>query len=90
MCVLADARNLPRWRICGRFGEPPGTAVQVVWTSRRGSRQIEHLGSAHCDDEVAGLKLIAAEKIATGQAKLDLALDAGPGAGRGVRFARLR
>ena len=23
------------------------TAVQIVWSSRRGSRQIEHLGSAH-------------------------------------------
>jgi hypothetical protein len=23
------------------------TAVQVVWSSRRGSREIEHLGSAH-------------------------------------------
>jgi hypothetical protein len=23
------------------------TAVQIVWSSRRGSRKIEHLGSAH-------------------------------------------
>jgi hypothetical protein len=23
------------------------TAVQIVWSTRRGSRQIEHLGSAH-------------------------------------------
>jgi len=52
-----------------------------VWSSRRGSRQIEHLGSAHSDDEVAALKLIAAERIAAGQAELDLGLDAGAGAG---------
>ena len=26
--------------------------VQIVWSARRGSRQIEHLGSAHDDREV--------------------------------------
>jgi hypothetical protein len=57
------------------------TAVQVVWSSRLGSRQIEHLGSAHSDDEVVALKLIAAQRIAAGQAELDLGLDAGAGAG---------
>jgi Transposase DDE domain len=57
------------------------TAVQVVWSSRRGSRQIEHLGSAHSDDEVAALKVVAAQRIAAGQAEFDLGLDAGPGSG---------
>jgi Transposase DDE domain len=52
-----------------------------VWSSRRGSRRIEHVGSAHNDDEVAALKQVAAERIAAGQAELDLGLHAGPGAG---------
>jgi len=32
------------------------TAVQIVWSSRKGSRSIEHLGSAHDDVELAALK----------------------------------
>jgi hypothetical protein len=32
------------------------TAVQVVWSSRRGSREIEHFGSAHDDAELEALK----------------------------------
>jgi hypothetical protein len=32
------------------------TAVQVVWSSRRGSRQIEHLGSAHDEAELEARK----------------------------------
>jgi len=31
-----------------------------------GSRQIEHLGSGHSDNDVAALKLIAARRIAAG------------------------
>ena len=31
-------------------------AVQIVWSSRRGSRSIEHLGSAHDDVESEALK----------------------------------
>jgi len=52
------------------------TAVQVVWSSRRGARQIEHLGSAHDDAELAVLKAVAAERIAAGQLVLDLGLNA--------------
>jgi hypothetical protein len=36
------------------------TAVQVVWSSRRGSRRIEHVGSAHDEAELAALKSVAA------------------------------
>jgi hypothetical protein len=57
------------------------TGVQVVWSSRRGSRQIEHLGSAHDEAELAALRLVAAERIAAGQQALDLGLDAVVGAG---------
>jgi Transposase DDE domain len=48
------------------------TAVQIVWSSRRGSRSIEHLGSAHDEAELAALKAAAAERLAAGQAELDL------------------
>jgi hypothetical protein len=30
--------------------------VQIVWSWRKGSRSIEHLGSAHDDGELAALK----------------------------------
>lgn len=33
------------------------TAVLIVWSTRRGSRSIEHLGSAHYEAELAALKL---------------------------------
>ena len=56
------------------------TAVQVVWSSRRGSRNIEHIGSAHDDAELEALKAAARERLAGGQAELDLGLD-GPGPG---------
>jgi hypothetical protein len=50
--------------------------VQIVWSSRRGSRQIEHLGSAHDEAGVAALKAAAAQRLAAGQAQLDLGLAA--------------
>jgi hypothetical protein len=53
------------------------TAVQVVYSSHRGSRQIEHLGSAHAAAEVELLKAAARQKLAAGQGELDLGLDAG-------------
>jgi hypothetical protein len=42
-------------------------AVQVVGSSRRGARQIEHLGPAHDEGEAAALKAVAAERIAAGE-----------------------
>ncbi len=51
-------------------------AVQIVWSSRRGSREIEHLGSAHDGAGVAALKAAAAQRLAAGQAQLDLGLAA--------------
>jgi hypothetical protein len=54
-------------------------AVQIVWSSRRGSRSIEHLGSAHDDVELAALKTAAAERLAAGQAVLDLGVAGPPG-----------
>lgn len=57
------------------------TAVQIVHSNRRGSRQIEHIGSAHDEQELASLKAAAAERIAGGQLQLDLGVAADDGAG---------
>lgn len=42
-------------------------AVQIVWSSRRGSRSIEHLRSAHDEAEVEARKAAAAQRLAQGQ-----------------------
>jgi len=52
------------------------TAVQMVYSSRRGSRDIAHIGSAHDDAELELLKAAARQQLATGQGELDLGLDA--------------
>jgi succinate dehydrogenase flavin-adding protein (antitoxin of CptAB toxin-antitoxin module) len=41
-------------------------AVQIVYSSRRGSREIEHIGSAHDDAELETLKAIACQRLADG------------------------
>jgi hypothetical protein len=53
------------------------TAVQIVHSSHRGSRDIEHLGSAHTAAEVELLKAARRQKLAAGQGELDLGLQAG-------------
>lgn len=53
------------------------TAVQIVYSSHRGSRQIEHLGSAHTAAEVELLKAAARQRLAAGQGVLDLGLETG-------------
>jgi len=57
------------------------TAVQIVWSSQRGSREIEHLGSAHDGAELETLKAAARQRIVAGQAELDLGLGLEPAAG---------
>jgi hypothetical protein len=53
-------------------------AVQIVHSSHRGSRDIEHIGSAHDDAELELLKAVARQRLAAGQGELDLGLDDGP------------
>jgi hypothetical protein len=66
------------------------TAVQIVHSSRRGSRDIEHLGSAHDDAEVELLKAAARQRLAAGQGELDLGLDAGsPGGPLPITASRM-
>jgi Transposase DDE domain len=51
--------------------------VQIVYSSRRGSRDIEHIGSAHGEVELELLKTAAWQRLAAGQGVLDLGLDTG-------------
>jgi hypothetical protein len=51
------------------------TAVQIVHSSRRGSRDIEHIGSAHDEVELELLKAAAWQHLAGGQGELDLGLE---------------
>ena len=57
------------------------TAVQIVYSSHRGSRDIEHIGSAHDDAELELLKTVARQRMAAGQGELDLGLDGGAAGG---------
>src|SRR5215471_2590825 len=59
------------------------TAVQIVYSSRRGSREIDHLGSAHDDAGVELLKAAARQRLAAGQGELDLGLQPDADAGGG-------
>jgi Transposase DDE domain len=65
------------------------TAVQVVWSSRRGSRQIEHLGSAHDEAQLEALKAAARQKIAAGQQELDLGLQPAEGGPLPITSSRM-
>jgi hypothetical protein len=48
--------------------------VQIVYSSHRGARDIEHIGSAHDDAELEVLKAVAQQRLAAGQSELDLGL----------------
>jgi hypothetical protein len=47
------------------------TAVQIVHSNRRGSREIEHIGSAHTPAEVEILKTVARQRTHANQDALD-------------------
>ena len=69
-------------------------AVQIVWSSHRGSRRIEHIGSGHDPGEVEALKAAAQQRISAGQGELDLGLGGAPATGgplpiRSTRMAAL-
>ncbi|WP_448221761.1 IS1634 family transposase [Gordonia iterans] len=57
------------------------TAVQIVYSNRKGARTIDHIGSAHTEAEVAALKSVAAQRLSAGQGELDLGLAAAPAGG---------
>ena len=56
-------------------------AVQIVHSSRRGSRDIEHIGSARDEARLAMLTAVARQRLTVGQGELDLGLDDSPEAG---------
>jgi hypothetical protein len=56
------------------------TAVQIVHSSRKGSRDIEHIGSAHTAEDVEVLKAVARQRL---HANMDT-LDFGDGRPRGA------
>jgi Transposase DDE domain len=65
-------------------------AVQIVYSSHRGSREIEHIGSAHDDAELELLKAAARQRLAAGQGELDLGLDvAAPGGPLPITSSRM-
>jgi hypothetical protein len=73
-------RNLPRLSdLANDQGFSAGPPLQVVYSYHRGSRQIEHIGSAHDQTELELLKAVAPQRLAAGQGALDL----GPGFGGG-------
>jgi hypothetical protein len=64
-------------------------AAQIVWSSRRGSRQIEHIGLAHDDAELDALKAAGRQRLAARQLELDLGT-AGPGPSGPLEIASSR
>jgi len=56
-------------------------AVQIVHSQRRGSREIEHIGSAHTDADLELLKAAARQRLAAGQGELELRLPGSPANG---------
>jgi Transposase DDE domain len=66
------------------------TAVQIVHSSHRGSRDIEHLGSARNGAELELLKTAARQRLAAGQGELDLGLAVGaPGGPLPITSSRM-
>ena len=57
------------------------SAVQIVHSSRGGSRDIEHIGSAHDEADLEALKAAARQRLAAGHGELDLGLGAAAGSG---------
>lgn len=52
------------------------TAVQVIWSKKRGRVEMEHIGSAHTQAEVELLMAVAAQRLAEGQDVLPLDMPA--------------
>jgi hypothetical protein len=74
-------KSVYQWHRAWRAAAALRWRVQIVWFFRRGSRDIEHLGSAHDDAELELLKAAARQRLAAGQAELDLRLDAAAAGG---------
>lgn len=62
------------------------TAVQVVYSNKRGAKSMDHLGSAHTPEDLAALKAQAQQLLDGDQQTLDLGIDTTP-AGTGAKSA---
>jgi hypothetical protein len=60
-----------------------------MWSSRRWSREIEHLGSAHDEAELEALKAVAQQRIAARQRELDLGLEPAGGGPLPITSSRM-
>ena len=59
-------RRLARCPTCGLSGRVSPDGVQIVHSSRRGSRNIGRIGLAHDDVELDLLKAVARQRLAAG------------------------
>ena len=50
------------------------TAVQIVYSNRRGARRMKHLGSAHDEQELEALLATARQQLSDSQEGHDLGL----------------
>ena len=75
-CVRARRNSRPK-RVCKLCSGPRpspiqtaigATAVQIMWSWRRGSCSIEHIGSAHDEVELAALRTAAVARLPAGHA----------------------
>lgn len=57
------------------------TAVQVVYSQKRGSKTMKHLGSAHTDEDLAALTAQAQRLVDGDQMTFDLGIDTTPAGG---------
>lgn len=65
-------------------------AVQIVHSSSRGSRDTQHIGSAHGYIELEMLKAPAGQRLSAGQGVLDLGMDTGAPGGPLLSASRFR
>ena len=65
------------------------TAVQIVYSSRQESREIEHFGSAHDEAELETLKAAARQRLAAGQLELGLGLEPAGGSPLPITSSRM-
>lgn len=64
--------------ICTATATSGAVVMQVIFSERRGAKTMEHIGSAHTSEDLAGLKAKAQSLIHGEQLSLDLGVDITP------------
>lgn len=76
MCALTGGRSVSARGVRAHGADGIGSDRGADrHSSRRGARDIEHIGSAHDDGELEALKAAAAQRLTAGQGELDLGLE---------------